>query len=514
MKSKRLRLVGGCLLGLALVATLAAYLVKARGAHALASYRKKLIAAGEKLKIDELLPPTLPPAENAAAALHIASSSWRTGAGLLDTNSPPAMKMVAPGKAMVGWAQPYMYDELVSNKWEEVQALVMTNQPGFDSLEQIVRLPHLDFQTDYRSAALGSITVAPLLEMRNAGRMSVFATLSDLHRGDMASASGHIRAILAMVSAASQERFPVSQLIRISITHSAAAATWEWLHAPGLNDSQMELMEKAWRELEFLRPTEMALAMERVISEERFELMRNSSATFRQEISAAGATPPAGGSWYDRLSSLTLLKTKESLWRAALSYPDQLRGLKGNQVLVDAVRLAAREGRFAGAMRQQDQQLIQLGINVRKENSEGWLTRVGDVDLGSLSESSVLACARLLERVYKAEVARQIVITAIALKRYELRHGSMPASLNDLVPDFLDKTPRDPMDGEPLRYRLKEDGTYLLYSIGNDGRDDGGNPSSDQNRTSFNWQFGRDLVWPQPATPAEIDSFFEKKRKR
>src|SRR5262249_9707465 len=136
----------------------------------------------------------------------------------------------------------------------------------------------------------------------------------------------------------------------------------------------------------------------------------------------------------------------------------------------------------------------------------------GDLDLGSLSESSVLACARLLERVYKAEVARQIVITAIALKRYELRHGSMPVSLNELVPDFFAKPPRDPMDGEPLRYRFKEDGTWVLYAIGNDGRDDGGNPSAEQNRNSFTWQFGRDLVWPQPATRAEIDSFYEQKR--
>src|SRR5262245_62113610 len=105
MKSKPLKLVGSVLLAVALAGTFAAYLVNARGAHALASYRRKLIAAGEKLTIDELLPSPVRPAENAVGALHSASISWRTGFGLLDTNSPPAMRMVAPGEAMVGWAQ-------------------------------------------------------------------------------------------------------------------------------------------------------------------------------------------------------------------------------------------------------------------------------------------------------------------------------------------------------------------------------------------------------------------------
>ena len=42
--------------------------------------------------------------------------------------------------------------------------------------------------------------------------------------------------------------------------------------------------------------------------------------------------------------------------------------------------------------------------------------------------------------------------TVIALRRYEARHGELPLSLSDLVPEFLDEVPRDPYDGEPLRY--------------------------------------------------------------
>src|SRR5262249_39741656 len=43
-----------------------------------------------------------------------------------------------------------------------------------------------------------------------------------------------------------------------------------------------------------------------------------------------------------------------------------------------------------------------------------------------------------------------MVITAIAIKRYELQHGKPPPDLAALVPHFLAAVPRDLMDGQPL----------------------------------------------------------------
>jgi hypothetical protein len=57
-----------------------------------------------------------------------------------------------------------------------------------------------------------------------------------------------------------------------------------------------------------------------------------------------------------------------------------------------------------------------------------------------------------------------------------------------------------------LRYRLKADGTFLLYSIGADGKDDGGDAGGATRM--FYWLHGRDWVWPQPATEAEIQNYY------
>src|SRR5262249_28063626 len=107
--------------------------------------------------------------------------------------------------------------------------------------------------------------------------------------------------------------------------------------------------------------------------------------------------------------------------------------------------------------------------------------------------------------------ARQLTVTAIALKRFQLRHGSYPLDLNTLAPEFLSSVPHDPVDGQRLRYRLNQDGTFLLYSVGEDGEDNGGDPSPATHSNSYvGWLKGRDFVWPQPATPEEIAAYRQK----
>jgi hypothetical protein len=106
------------------------------------------------------------------------------------------------------------------------------------------------------------------------------------------------------------------------------------------------------------------------------------------------------------------------------------------------------------------------------------------------------------------EVAKTMTVTALALKRYQLVHDAYPADLNKLVPQFLPAVPLDPVDGQPLRYHLNSDGTFLLYSIGEDGNDDGGDPTPVTPTKNFNWwQKGRDWVWPTPATRTEIEIY-------
>ena len=66
----------------------------------------------------------------------------------------------------------------------------------------------------------------------------------------------------------------------------------------------------------------------------------------------------------------------------------------------------------------------------------------------------------------------------IAVERFRLKSGKLPAALSDLVSAFIEAVPKDPFDGKPLRYKKLEKG-YVVYSVGPDGQDDGASDETD-----------------------------------
>jgi len=62
---------------------------------------------------------------------------------------------------------------------------------------------------------------------------------------------------------------------------------------------------------------------------------------------------------------------------------------------------------------------------------------------------------------------------AFALAAYRADRGKYPGKLEDLVPKFFAELPKDMFNASEMHYRL-EGGGYLLYSVGVNGKDDGG----------------------------------------
>lgn len=72
----------------------------------------------------------------------------------------------------------------------------------------------------------------------------------------------------------------------------------------------------------------------------------------------------------------------------------------------------------------------------------------------------------------------KLLITMLALRAYELDHATAyPDRLDQLVPNYLSKVPTDPFASDlgALKYR-RVGKSYLLYSVGPDGVDNGGKP--------------------------------------
>ncbi len=120
------------------------------------AYKKLLRAKGEKLEISEVLPSPVAPESNSVLAVEEAFRLFGSG----NEKIPDAMKMVAPGKAMIGWMQPEARSWDFTNSWEDFAADIAAYSPAIELLHQVLERPRLDFQLDYKK---GSALLLPHL---------------------------------------------------------------------------------------------------------------------------------------------------------------------------------------------------------------------------------------------------------------------------------------------------------------------------------------------------------------
>lgn len=88
----------------------------------------------------------------------------------------------------------------------------------------------------------------------------------------------------------------------------------------------------------------------------------------------------------------------------------------------------------------------------------------------------------------------RLLIVELAIHAYLGDSGTLPQTLDDLVPSYLPAVPLDPLGDSLLNY-LVENNAYKLYSNGYDRDDDGGDP---ENLSSSN---GGDMVVTGPTHP-------------
>jgi hypothetical protein len=93
--------------------------------------------------------------------------------------------------------------------------------------------------------------------------------------------------------------------------------------------------------------------------------------------------------------------------------------------------------------------------------------------LPRLAKSLMPSMDKLMEVDVRQLAFVRAAIAALAVERYRIDTGQYPEQLEAITPKYLATAPLDPYDGRPLRYKRLADGV-VIYSIGQDGTDDGG----------------------------------------
>jgi hypothetical protein len=458
--------------------------------HRVDRYRAELRQRGEKITIAEVIPPAPTNGPNGAMAFLAGAGRLQLEPSLI--SDVGSMRGVPPGRARVAWQQPVLVHKK-TNLWPCLASALASNQVALAEVRSALSNPVMHFSVNYHEGF--KAIMKHLAPAKNAVQSLSAATIYDLHEGQLANAHENLMAMMAVTKSFEDERILISQLVRIAVAQITISACWEALQHPGFQEPHLAGWQKAFQEMDTFRYAEggltMELAMVDLIYREARKDPNSLYSVFGQKGSKSG------------LEQFKEQVAVQILWPYWLSYEDEYRALRSWQAGMEALRLAQTNQSWPKAIQHYDAIALQIKAECPSKSLMPDIFEEGDATKASLSK-----CAT-------AETARRIVVTAIALQRCKLRHGKFPEKLTALVPEFLPTEPRDLMDGQPLRYRLNADGTFLLYSVGEDGQDDGGDGTiADQSTASRNWLKGRDWVWPRPATAAEIEADAAPQRKQ
>jgi hypothetical protein len=90
----------------------------------------------------------------------------------------------------------------------------------------------------------------------------------------------------------------------------------------------------------------------------------------------------------------------------------------------------------------------------------------------------------LVERMAQETARMRAAVVGIAAVRFREETGRWPESFAELTPKWLDEAPLDPFTGDPLKLKAKGD-SLCVYSVGLNGKDDGGTEDSVTNKDGW-----------------------------
>src|SRR5262249_15771037 len=162
--------------------------------------------SGERLNPEQLWPVPPPLESNGAPLFRQVMFNWNArgragGTNLLDKNAPAAMHMVAPGQAVVSWAQPDVHSGNATNTCAQIEAALSRDDMYLDDVRLAALRPVFDFGLDYRQG--WSLLLPHLAPLKRSVQLLTFDAVCDLHRGDVMAACTNVETALALVRATS-----------------------------------------------------------------------------------------------------------------------------------------------------------------------------------------------------------------------------------------------------------------------------------------------------------------------
>jgi hypothetical protein len=467
-----------------------------RGAHAWAVTKAKWEAKGETFDYAKFIPPPVPDPQNLAAIplfqLKEEKATWGTYLGLpnleqaLREDADTYLEMPPVGNWMLGNA-PDMA-KIGQTIAEDYGRVFKGQKPPGDILAQFDAL--FPFTADLRAAAATrprfrlnmNYAVAPPA-IRSFGPVAKMIKLSqvltlhavlalDNKQSDLALSD--IKTNYIVLSGVKRDPSLVGGLVALGVSAISLGAVYHGLVDHDWNDAQLVELEQIFERINFLEDYQFAMRSEIINSKSNFEFFEHVS---RSDLFRTFGT---------QIAEIPLLKLFEIRWPSG--WWDENKRRMADR-LFDSLSTVDPQARLIFPKTADD-----LQDQIKKAN-EKWDAYVPWKILSSIATGPITNAA---PKFAQGQVWVDEARIACALERYRLAHGVYPGSLDALAPAYIDKLPHDIMNGEPYHYQLRPDGTFLLYSVGWNQKDDGGKVIfKTDSPTQVDYEAG-DWVWPTP----------------
>lgn len=431
-----------------------------RGKRAWEAYQREWEAKGERFDRAAFRPKPVPPEENFVATPFLAplmdfeatqgAFQWR------DSNAVRRIQNVAIGRAAewIGNWQKAEFSDLaaVADELEinagpppdeqsdasparRVLQVLGRHQAVFAELHQAKERPEAVWQNEMDSQASGAVQRFGILKALN--QVVILRALAELDDGRTNEALADVELALRLSDSLRSEPLLISYLVRVSLFKAALQPVWEGLARHRWTDAQLGRLEEKLGSIDFLKDYGVTMRGERAFSVDAMAQVR------------AGRFPgaPAGQPGM-----------RQMLMPTGMFYQNQVAICRMFQEAILPSVDSAKHRVYPEKSR--DAALTAILRRRTPYNVFAWLLFPAiqkSAQQAALAQSSV-------------DLAR----VACALERHRLAEGRYPDSLEALAPRFIASLPPDVISGEPLKYEHAPDGTFVLYSVGWNGADDGG----------------------------------------
>jgi hypothetical protein len=482
-----------------------------RGWHAWQKFKREWEAKGEKFDLASIVPQPVPDDQNIALTPIVFTSYGnmltRDGKAIpheqRDTDFVNRLKMPVdfngdgPTNAIGNWQKGSKSDlQAWQNYYRKLAATTNTfpapPQPqtpaqdvllalskydlAIEELREASRLPYTRFPLEYDKDNPAAILLPHLASLKGVTQTLRLRAIAELQSGQTEKALDDVKLSLRLADSIRNEPLLISHLVRIAILNITLQPIYEGLAEHKWSDAQLVILDSELSKLDFLADYKLAMHGEIGFQDGIVRYLRQHSGQYLNLLGDA--------SDYGNMSPAEFVVATAMHWHLVPSgwfYQNQLHCARAMEEFYLPVADVNQQIVMPALIRQAD-------VAVEKERKN--LTPF------NILESLMLpALGNATKKFAYAQSSTDLARIAVALERYHLAHGEYPETLDALAPQFIEKIPHDIIGGQPLHYRRTDDGKFLLYSVGWNETDDGGQYISPQIKTGGVDYTKGDWVW-------------------